>query len=116
MKIKTFDRNTVSTLRQELEAAIAAVCEKHGVKSTTLGGIRFTDSSFTTGKLTVSVKEDGPSISTVDINTLIGNRYKYGQRTFTIKSANIDGTVSGQTNRGAMFKIRLDQLETMTKL
>lgn len=116
MKIKTFDRNTVSTLRQELEAAIAAVCEKHGVKSTSLGGIRFTDSSFTTGKLTVSIKDEASSLLTVDPKTLIGNRYKHGQRTFTVTAANTDGTVSATTNRGARFKIRLDQLETMAKL
>jgi hypothetical protein len=115
MKITSFNKSNVLTLRQELEAAIAAVCEKHGVKTTSLGGIRFTDSSFTTGKLTVSVKEER-SLLAVDPKTLIGGKYKHGQRTFTITAANTDGTVNATTNRGARFKIRLDQLETMAKL
>jgi hypothetical protein len=39
-----------------------------------------------------------------------------GQRTFTITGTNDDGTLSASTNRGARYKIKLSQLETMAKL
>jgi hypothetical protein len=114
MKIQSFTKNTVLEVKQELEAAISSICEKYGLQSSTLGSISFADSHFTTGKITISVRKE--KSSEVDLSSLIGKRYKMGQRIFTIESSNIDGTLSAITNRGVRYRIRPEQLETMINL
>jgi hypothetical protein len=114
--ISKIDKANISSLRAELETAIRNVCEKHGLRASSLGSISYTDSYFTTGKITVSVKRNEAPLSTVEPNSLVGQRYKMGQRTFTVTSSNGDGTVTARTNRGASYRIRIDQLESMIKL
>jgi hypothetical protein len=99
-----------------MEAAIANVCEKHGIEPTTLGGIRYNTDSFTTSKMTFQLKSTIEKVKTTNPHDLIDKKFKSGQRIFTINSVNSDGTLSSTTNRGTRYKIRMDQITGMVQL
>jgi hypothetical protein len=111
-----FTKENLSQVRRDLEIAMAEVCKKHGIKPATIHRISFTQETFTIQKMTFGLEASQPKLSGVDPNSLIGQRYKQGQRTFTVTRGNADGSVTARTNRGAMYNIRIDQLERMIKL
>lgn len=56
--IKSFDRGNLPTVRADIEAALAQVAQKHGIKLG-IGNIQFTpDGSSFTSKLSASVKSE----------------------------------------------------------
>jgi len=114
--IQKFDRNTVKTLRVELEMAIANVCEKHGLMPASLGNIRFNDNSFSTSKLTFQTKTKMEKVLNSAPSDLLNKRFKMGQRIFTITTDNGNGTFNAKTNRGARYILRMDQIATMIQL
>lgn len=116
--ITKIDRNTVKVLRQDLEAAIAEVCKKHGLKRTTLGNITFDsiNNTMTTAKLEFApMNPDLVNISTKPASDFVGRRFKMGGRTFTILK-NDGGTLIGETQRGKRYKIRIEQLADMIEV
>lgn len=114
--IKQFTKQNLQQVRLEMEAAIAKVCEKHGIETSTFGGIRYTSDSFTTSKMTFQLKSTTEKIKTANPSELIGKRFKSGQRIFTVNSVNSNGTLSTTTNRGARYAVRMDQLAGMVQL
>jgi hypothetical protein len=114
--INQFTKQNLQQIRLEMEAAIANVCENYGIEPSTLGGIRYNTNSFTTSKMTFQLKSTTEKVKTANPEDLIGKRFKSGQRIFTINSVNSDGTLSSTTNRGARFKIRMDQITGMIQL
>ena len=114
--IKQFDKNNLQQIRLEMEAAIAQVCEKYGIETSTLGGIRYTADSFSTSKMTFQLKSTTEKVLNTNPHDLIGKRFKSGQRIFTINSVNPDGSLSSTTNRGARYRIRMDQISGMIQL
>ncbi len=116
MSIQKFDARNLTMLRTELEAAIATVCNKHGIAAPTLGRISYNDTSFNTSKLVFQTKSKIESVLTADTSSLIGKRFKANGRIFTIKSDNGDGTFVGTTQHGKGFKLRLDQIAEMIQL
>lgn len=115
-KIQKFDRNTVKSLRAELEMAIAKVCEKHGLVPATLGNIRFTDNSFSTSKLTFQTKSKVEKVLNSTPSDLLNKRFKMGQRIFTITADNGNGTFNATTNRGARYLLKMEQIARMIQL
>ena len=114
--INQFTKQNLQQIRLEMEAAIANVCENYGIEPSTLGGIRYNTNSFTTSKMTFQLKSTTEKVKTANPEDLIGKRFKSGQRIFTINSVNSDGTLSSTTNRGARFKLRMDQIAGMIQL
>ena len=114
--LNQFTKQNLQQVRLEMEAAIANVCEKYGIEPSTLGGIRYTTDSFTTSKMTFQLKSTTEKIKTANPEDLVGKRFKSGQRIFTINSVNPDGTLSSTTNRGARYRIRMDQIAGMVQL
>jgi hypothetical protein len=114
--INQFDKNNLQQIRLEMEAAIAQVCEKYGIETSTLGGIRYTADTFTTSKMTFQLKSTTEKVLNANPQDLIGKRFKSGQRIFTINSVNPDGSLSSTTNRGARYRIRMDQIAGMVQL
>ena len=106
--VTKINKSNVDSLRNELEAAIRSVCEKHGLTASSLGTIAYTENYFTTGKLTVTVKREE-----LPASDLVGKRYKLGRRTFTIMTDNQDGSVTARTDRGVSYRIPLAQLQSM---
>jgi len=116
MSIQKFDAKNLTILRTELEAAIAAVCNKHGIAAPTLGRIGYTDTSFNTSKLVFQTKSKVDMVLKTNPTDLIGKRFKSNGRIFTIKSDNGNGTFIGATQHGKGFKLRLDQIAEMISL
>lgn len=115
-QIQKFDRNSVKTLRTELEMAIAAVCEKRGLLPASLGNIRFTENSFSTSKLTFQTKAKVESVLNLNSSELLNKRFKSGQRIFTITTDNGNGTFNAKTNRGARYLLKKEQIARMVQL
>lgn len=116
MSIQKFDARNLTMLRSELETAIAAVCNKHGIAAPTLGRISYTDTSFSTSKLVFQTKSKVDTVLNANPTDLIGKRFKANGRIFTIKSDNGDNTFIGTTQHGKGFKLRLDQIADMIAL
>ena len=116
MSIQKFDAKNLTMLRTELETAIAAVCNKHGIEAPTLGRIGYTDTSFNTSKLVFQTKSKILEVLNAEPTDLIGKRFKSNGRIFTIKTDNGDNTFIGTTQHGKGFKLRLDQISSMIQL
>jgi hypothetical protein len=112
---KSFDRQLVQTVRNEVETALQTIAEKYGLKASTLGNIGFNDRTMHTAKLTFAIAETQTPIEGVLLGDLIGKRFKQGSRTFTIIGTE-DGKLLARTNRGARYLIRKDQLADMVQL
>ena len=115
MEIQRISPATLKTLRAELEAAIANVCNKHGIIPPTLGNIRYTDNSFSTAKLNFNLKTALPKVDISNLNEMIGRRFKMGQRIFNITAVN-NGNFSAVSNRGKRYLIKPEQLAGMAEI
>ena len=116
--ITRMDRASVKLLREDLEAAIAKVCDKHGLVRTTLGNISFNtlENTMTTPKLTFApLRADQKNPAAVNPASYVGRHFKMGQRVFEILSQ--DGnTFIGRTQRGARYRLRLEQVVNMIEV
>ena len=73
-KVTKFDRPTLAVLRTDIEAALAEVAKKHGI-TLGIGGMTFTQTTFTTRISAVAAAEDAsnsddaaPNESNSDVN------------------------------------------------
>lgn len=115
--IGRFDRSNLSDLRNEINDALKAVAERHGIRVSVLGQ-RYTEKQCTT-KIefiipTGVVKSSAPT--RMELEQYVKRKYKSGQRIFTVNSVNGDGTFSATTNRGAGYRVTKEQLDGMALL
>ena len=98
-------------VREDLEAAIAKVCKKHGIVPSKLGTVRYANDHFSVSNLLFNVeRNENP-------NDIIGNRYRMGNRIFTITGIDPCGLAyTGVTQRGARYRLKIDQIKRMTKV
>lgn len=117
-KITSFDKTNLKQIRQDLDAAIDAVCKKYGMNPTGIGNIRFTADSFSTKiDFNLARPDFNPQVVSVNPEQFIGRKFKQGQRTFTIES--IDSRTQklvGRTNRGKGYLLTPSQLLLMREV
>jgi hypothetical protein len=111
---RTITRAFLGEVRKDLEAAIKAVAEKHGIQSGGIGNITFDTNTFSTGRLQFGLFTQTPIISANQ--ELMGKRFQMGQRIFTITEILPNGKVTGRTQRNKNYSIKVEQLSGMIAL
>jgi hypothetical protein len=117
-KITSFDQTNLKALREDINAALAKVCQKHGLNPAKLGNGSYSPDSFNAKILFTTKRKDfNVEVAKENPQTFIGRKFKMGQRTFTIERFDdVKGKLIGRTNRGKGYYLTPEQLITMQEV
>mgnify|MGYP001565345412 CR=1 FL=1 len=118
--INKFDKQNLQQLRQEINAAIKTIVDKHGLGKGSIGNIKFSGDEFRC-KLTVNTKSNTSQPLRVSVNlgeVKIGDRFQEKRTVYTITSIDNPGLFkfSVVTHTGKRYKIKPDHIAQMTKI
>jgi hypothetical protein len=117
MTQKTMTKEFIGKMRQEIEEALAKICEKNGLKRVSIGNIRYSATSFSTAKLEFAFKsQEQASGVAPKPESFINRRFKIRQTVLTITRADGDSAVIGVTQRGKSYRVKIDQLLGMIEV